>query len=375
MMAFSQAVILQARVGTGLRRRAVGLAAIVVCAAAMLAVVEPAGAATKGIWVSVAELKRLKTKGPAWTALKSAADGRLGNAKIRDQNSNHDVRTLAAALVYARTGKTSYRAKVVEAIDEVIGTEEGGRVLALGRNLVSYVIAADLIDLARADPVLETRFRAWLAEVRTEELKDDRTLVSTHETRPNNWGTHAGASRIAADVYLGDKADLARAASVFKGYLGDRGAYAGFDYGGDLSWQADPDNPVGVNPPGAKRDGVSIDGALPDEMRRGASYRMPPARTGYPWEALQGAIVQAQLLSRAGYDAWSWQDQAIRRAVQYLYDLHRRYGNWWAAGDDLFMPWIVNAAYGTTFPTSRPARTGKNMGWTDWTHSRRPTSG
>ena len=45
---------------------------------------------------------------------------------------------------------------------------------------------------------------------------------------PNNWGTHAGARRVAADLYLGDVTDLADAARVLQGCLGDRASYAGF---------------------------------------------------------------------------------------------------------------------------------------------------
>ena len=107
--------------------------------------------------------------------------------------------------------------------------------LALGRELLAYVIAADLVKLP-AD--LDPAFRSWLDAVRREDL-DGRTLVSTHEDRPNNWGTHAGASRIAVALYLGDRADLERAARVFRGWLGDRTSYASFRFG-DLSWQADP---------------------------------------------------------------------------------------------------------------------------------------
>jgi hypothetical protein len=59
-------------------------------------------------------------------------------------------------------------------------------------------------------------------------MSDGRTLISTHEQRPNNWGTHAGASRVAASAHIGDDADVARAAAVFKGFLGDRASYAGF---------------------------------------------------------------------------------------------------------------------------------------------------
>jgi len=53
-----------------------------------------------------------------------------------------------------------------------------------------------------------------------------------------------GASRAAIDVYLGDMQDLARTAQVFRGWVGDRSAYAGFSYTNDLSWQAAPTKPA-----------------------------------------------------------------------------------------------------------------------------------
>jgi hypothetical protein len=320
-----------------------------------------------GIWISREEVARLPMSGPAWQQLKAAADGDLGKAEIANQNSNHDVRTLAVALVYARTGDTAYRAKAADAIFSAIDTENGDRTLALGRNLVSYILAADLIDFRRYDPARETRFRDWLGGVRYEELAG-RTLISTHEDRPNNWGTHAGAARIAADLYLGDRADLERAATVFKGWLGDRAAYAEFTYDKDLSWHADPANPLGVNPPGATRDGHRIDGAIPDDMQRGGKFRWPPKHTNYPWGAMEGALVQALLLSRAGYDAWSWSDKALLRATQFLDELDREDGGWWAEDDDEWMPWIVNRAYGANFRVALPAQPGKNLGWADWVY-------
>jgi hypothetical protein len=225
------------------------------------------------------------------------------------------------------------------------------------------VIAADLVGL---EPAEDVTFRAWLRRTLTETL-DGMTLQSTHEDRPNNWGTMAGASRAAVAAYLGDAAELARTAQVFKGWLGDRASYAGFSYG-DLSWQFDPSQPVGINPAGATKDGESIDGALPDDMRRGCSFQFPPCHTGYAWEALQGVTVQAEILHRAGYDAWNWEDQAIRRAALFLDALDRRYGGWWAEGDDEWSPWLINHAYGASFTATSAARPGKIMGWTDWTH-------
>jgi hypothetical protein len=324
---------------------------------------QPPSSGGSGIWLSSAEIAKLPMSGSAWSRVKSDADGSLGSPNIADQVSQHDTKTLAAALVYARTGQASYRAKAADAIISAIGTEKGGRTLALARNLVSYVIAADLINLKSYDAGKDQQFRSWLAAVRNETL-DGKTLISTHEVRPNNWGTHAGASRIAADLYLGDKADLAKAAQVFKGWLGDRAAYVGFTYG-QLDWQADPSKPVGINPKGATKSGHSIDGVLPDDQRRAGGFTWPAQKENYVWEALQGAVVQAELLSRAGYDAWNWSDKAMWRAINWEYNVN----GFPATGDDTWQIYIINKAYGTSFSTSG-ASTGKNMDYTDWMYGK-----
>ena len=318
-----------------------------------------APAVQRGIWISKDEVAKLPANGEAWDRMKKVADGDLGKADVSDQDGKHDTNTLAVALVYARTGDKAFQAKAADAIMAAIGTEKGGRTLALGRNLVSYVIGADLIDLKSYDPAKDKQFREWIASVRTETLHE-KTLISTHDDRPNNWGTHAGASRVAVDLYLGDKADLDKAAVIFKGWLGDRAAYANFKYG-DTSWQADPDKPVGINPSGSMKDGHSIDGVLPDDQRRGGKYSWPPMKENYTWEALQGALVQAQLLSRAGYDTWNWSDKALLRAIKWQYDVN----DFPAKGDDCWEIYIINRAYGTNFPTL-PTTPGKNMGYTDW---------
>lgn len=304
--------------------------------------------------------------GTAWEQLLAAANQNLSQPDLSDRDDVSNIHVLAKALVYARTGENRYRNEVVDALMMAIDTEKGGNALGLARNLAAYVIAADLINLP-ADPDKDALFRTWLRHTLTESL-EGLTLQSTHEGRPNNWGTHAGASRAAVALYLGDTAELERTAQVFKGWLGDRTAYAGFTYG-NLSWQADPDEPVGINPPGAEKEGHSIDGALPEEMRRGGRFRWPPRKTNYPWGALQGALVQAELLHRAGYPTWEWEDKALLRAVQFLYDI-----GWDAQGDDEWQIWLVNHAYSSNFPAPLPSKPGKNMGWTDWTHARRDNS-
>jgi hypothetical protein len=165
-------------------------------------------------------------------------------------------------------------------------------------------------------------------------------------------------------VYLGDAAELARTAIVFRGYLGDYNAYRGFEFAEDLSWHPNPARPLGVNPKGAMKNGHSIDGALPEEMRRGGPFQWPASPTGYPWEGLQGALVQAEILYKAGYPSWEWQDRALLRAVQFLYNI-----GWEPESDDEWLIWLVNHRYGTNFPQQAEVNPGKNMGWTNWTHA------
>jgi hypothetical protein len=315
---------------------------------------------TLGVWITPEEVSLLPTEGAAWDALLAAAAPPLAQPHIADLTDDEDVLAMAKALVYARTGDPAYRAEVIDACMAAIGTEDGGSALGLARNLVGYVIAADLVQLP---PPQDGLFRQWLAQVRHEDLQG-RTLISTHEDRPNNWGTHAGAARAAIAVYLGDVGDLAAAATVFRGWLGDRDAYAGFEYG-ELWWQADPDEPVGINPAGSTIGGFPVDGVLPDDQRRAGPFQWPPPQTNYVYEALQGAVAQAVILSRQGFDVWEWEDRALLRAVRWLHD----HANYPATGDDGWQPHVINHRYGTLFPAPLPATPGKNVGWTDWTHS------
>jgi hypothetical protein len=324
-----------------------------------------AGAQARGareIWISRAAIRALPDSGPAWDALLAEARRPIVVPDLSDQEDGSNVRALAKALVYVRTGEERYRDEVVAAVRQAIGTEQGGRTLALGRNLVAYVIAADLVVLPEAE---DREFRAWLDRVRRAVL-DGRTLVSTHERRPNNWGTQAGASRMAAALYLGDADDFCRAARVFRGWLGDRDVYAGFKWGRDLSWQADARKPVGINPAGALRQGHSIDGVLPDDQRRAGSFAWPPPVTNYAYGALGGALAQAVILQRQGYDAWQWQDRALLRAFAWLNDQ----ASFPSKGDDTWQPHLINHVYGTHFPAPLPSRPGKNVGFTDWTHGK-----
>ena len=152
--------------------------------------------------------------------MKAAADEDPGQPDLSNRSQRNNVNVLAKALVYARTGDSLYRNEVVENLMAALGTEQNGNTLALGRELVAYIVAADLINLP-ADPDKDRIFREWLRQMLDESLNGN-TLQTTHEMRPNNWGSHAGASRAAIAIYLQDEAELDRTARIFMGYLGNR---------------------------------------------------------------------------------------------------------------------------------------------------------
>jgi hypothetical protein len=299
-------------------------------------------------------------EGAAWEALVAASSESTSSPDLSDQDDPTNVRVLAKALVHVRRGDPLLRDEVLEALAAVRGSEQGATALAVSRELMAYVIAADLVAL---EGVARAEFDSWLRDLRLQPF-GGRTIRSTHEDRPNNWGTHAGATRIAVALYLDDAVELQRSAEVFRGWVGEPGGWNGFRFGGD-DWQAGPPVEYAVNPAGATREGHSIDGVLPDDQRRGGAFQWPPPRENYVYEALQGAVVQAVLLERGGYgEVWEWGDRAILRAFHWLHDQ----ADYPAQGDDTWIPHLVNRAYGSEFPASVPTRPGKGMGFSDWSH-------
>lgn len=355
------------------RRRAV--AVIVVAVLSMVAVLVGSGGGSAGategrrfIIGTEAEIRSLPTSGAAWQALRAAADAPL-TTNLANQDDLSPASAVAAALVHVRTGETSYRDRVVAALRAIPGTEVGGRTLSLGRQLAGWIVAADLVGYR--DPA----FVEWVQGVRTKWIGGHGRwvdLTQTHEATSSNWGAFAGASRIAASLYLGDAADVARAAQVFRGWLGDRAAWPTLAVGQsgpgftptadfDPSWACAYPTWQPVN--GACGDRA---GALVEDISRGEAY--PDATSiglSYSWEALQGATMQAILLGRNGYpDVWTWQGSALRGTVAFLAghagfeDANFNRVNHW-------VPAAIDQVYGTTF-ADRAAGHGRNFGFTDW---------
>ncbi len=328
-----------------------------------------------GLWRSPGELAALPVAGPAWERLLAMAnDGPGPSVDLSNQEGEHGLRTMAVALVAARLDDDGKRAVVRDAIEAVIGTESGktggnskrNRILGVGRNLASYVIAADLIGLRSFAPALDDRFRGWLTTLLTKPptaANPELTLTTGDETDPGNWGAYAGASRAAVALYLGDLGEVQRSAEALRHYVGDG---VGFTWreDRDLSWAVDPSAPTPINPIGATRDGHDIGGVIVADMRRGASYRWPPGSTRYPREALVGRTIQAELLARAGYSSFEWGDRGLLRAALRLLALDPLDDGWYEPAINAY--WLIDARVGG-LPVAEPA-TGRTVAGVDWTH-------
>jgi hypothetical protein len=362
------------------RTRSVTLALIVALALPVVLAPRPAAAATDYLLMSRSALMALPVTGTAWANLHDVAIGSLGTPNLCDQDDDHHLRTLAAALVYARTGASAYGTKARSGVMAALGTLRAGcdnAVLALGRQLPAYVLAADFANLRGT--ASDATFRSWLSTVRTKIIGGHSiwdSLEHTDRDSSNNWGAYAGAARIAASLYLGDASDVSQASRITRGFLGDRTAYAGFETNitsAALSWtcsgSAASYTPVN---PSCTKSGIDVDGAVVSDISRSGSLAWPPGSTGiaYQLDSIQGLGLQVELLYQNGFsDAWSWSNDALKRMAGVVSRSWASGGTGWngtkAARQ---MPWLLNLRYGTTIPTAT-AGIGRAIGFTDWLYS------
>jgi len=343
-----------------------------------------------GIWVDRARLAELPASGAAWDALVAVADAPLGTPNVSDQDSTHDTHTLAAALACARLGDSSYCTKARGGLLAAIDTEDGGRWLAVGRNVTAYVIAADVLDL-RADGDASSdgsRIQAWLARFLTRTLASNNDASLEVQLSPFGSGSNAsaqeGAVYAAIAAYLGDRDALDRAWDAFRTYACDPTApdreTINVSNGVEYGWAHDDAHPCAVDPAGTTkaipsgRAGAGttrrIDGAIINDMRRGGYYAWPPGYTQYPWVGLEGFVPAALILHRAGYAAFEVADRAVLRALDYLWYLRTESGDdaWFDGTRASEIVHIVDVVYGRDWPTRTGIGGGRTVGFTDWTH-------
>jgi hypothetical protein len=309
----------------------------------------------------------LPMSGSAWDYVKSTAASSWGSpALTMNQDNRHGVKALAGAMYFARTGDATMRAKVVTAIKAVVAAgspSDENAILSMGRQLGSYVLAADYIGLDGAD---DAAFRAWLSPLRTAAVGTHgryKALRQTAYDSPHNWGTFAFASLLAADLYRGDAAMVEQDWKVYKGFCGDRASYAGFQ-------QIDPTKSGGWGCPGQPftpfNSGCPTDairfGAIVKDVMRGGAYPNPSGDgIGYMGECLQGLALSAELFLRAGKtDAWS--------RVRPAFEWGAKYDAIDEGQVDQHVVWIANRRLGLNRAT-KPAGFGRVWGYTDWLYA------
>jgi len=355
----------------------------------------------------------LPTSGATWTQMMKVANGDLGAANVSDQDSPHGERVLALTLVALRSYSDSLKLKAATELNKAIGTENhpdpdcasaalGARGLAVGRNLVSYAVAGDILNL-RSNGYnpngMGVAFENWMTHMRSRKNCDSNgQAAQTHTVCDGIYGTTSNgnlmsfASCAAASGYLRDKAQIDAVWLQFQRYAGNRNVGTKFTPNSySAKWKSGDttaDNYVGINPVGAHCSGASsaypADGVVPNDQGRGGDCptdpNTQPAYTAYPWEGLQGAYATAVILDHLGYRdaqgqrAWQLGSNALLRAVQYQQYLQDKFGGEWY--DTRRAAWVKHLAckaYGYNCNTAsvthyNPYGGGRNMDWTQWTH-------
>lgn len=323
----------------------------------------------------------LPDSGDAWNKVLAAANSNWGSADLGALNSNHDIYTMAGALVAVRKNDTAMRNKTIAGIEaatkfDVVSDAELDRALELSRGLQSYVIAADIIGYRTPE------FEEWLQKMLDikipfhsggssnlcnssgfhENCNNLGGLVCTAVRSSNNWGGHARAATIATARYLNDTALLQRMANSHRAFQGED--VPNSMYCTDTNWHANSSQKYGINKKDSRISGQDVSGVLTEDWRRGKEYQWPPALDSYMWEGMQGYVASAVMLDRAGLVPRNSGDNAVVRSMDILYSDDVNYP---ADGDDNWVPWVVNNLWGTNYPTD-PTQDGKGISWTDWTH-------
>lgn len=303
---------------------------------------------------------------PAPSAAVVSDSNAAGPINLSDQDNQGDTNAFAAGLVFAKTGDTAARNRVCTAMSNAQGTQSGARALALGRNVQGLAYAWDLIGGPNSGCANAASLHTFLLGLRTAPTTSGPSNITTcHNLRPNNWGTHCGASRIALDRLANDTADLNVAANVFHGYVGDRASYSGHDFTSPAeTWDCNVTLTTvhGITPPGCTKSGVNLDGAVPDDSRRCAAFSAPPCFSNYVRESHQGSIAQALMLKGAGFDSLAWNTSAMKRVMDFVYRTTFADGRHVYDGDDSWIPFVVNKLYGTSYSSSGDS-VGKGLGY------------
>ena len=127
------------------------------------------------------------------------------------------------------------------------------------------------------------------------------------------------------------------------------------------TWQCDQNRPAGINASGCTRNGVSLDGVIPEDQRRCGEFAAKPCATNYIHGAIDGLALSFWIMARQGDDPWSWGDRAALRQMQWKYANNQApyTGFRWQ------IP-VIEEAYGVDLPGNEPTADSTNFGYAEW---------
>lgn len=285
---------------------------------------------------------------------------------------------------------------------EFIQIENG--TLSVGRQLLGYIAAADLIVMSEYNPGFDREFRLWLKDLRQRQVGTHTRwngIAKVSMDSPNNWGAWAMSARVAIDAYLEDWADMDAAVKLFKAWCGDRTAYPGprqFTTDGNINFFY-PSNEVcyasgnattwtPIAPVGSVIVGtaVSTSGAIVHDVVRGQELTagdcsLPVGDGGpqaegqsYSWESIAALFGSAEVIYNTGRygNPYTYSSSALLRALQYMITTTSN-GDIASSAQARWVPYLADKRYGTTYSTSpwTVAGTmpkGRSVGYTNFTH-------
>lgn len=317
--------------------------------------------------ISRSDLMALPTSGAAWDSLKSSADANA-TPDLCNQDNKADVNALAAGIVYARTGNETYKTKVISLINAAMASQRNGcnnAILAMGRQLGGYVLAADFVGYR--DPA----FISWLETIVNQNVGGHSrwyVLRFTAYDSASNWGVHALTSVTTVDIFLNRTADIEKDWKVFSSY----GVPYGWPFNKASSyneqWSCIPTGstgnlPIAINTACIK-NGINLDGAPVEDSSRSpfGSY------STYIHESLQGYAVMAQLWNRTGREGWTVNNSQVCRAAQF----GNRAGKLNDSSVSYFVAHMANKFCGLNLPTKTPTSGGRMFGFSDYLYQNAP---
>lgn len=326
------------------------------------------------LWINHSYLMALPTTGsPGWSDVVAAANGSWGSTDLYSLDGKNDIYTLAGALVGTRLNDAALIEKTRASIRACTQTTHFDRALELGRNIQSYIFAADIVGLSTADETAFKNFLLTLPDMNTNQGHSAGGATDIYNTAlysANNWGGHCRAACIAIYLYCGgNESRLTTLTNTVRAWCGETASNVlVFN---NTTWHVNPSTPKGINPRGSTRDGHNIDGVLPEDERRSPNsdtFSWPPGDTNYVCEGLQGALVSVVLLSRANRITFQVGDDALNRA--FYWQTYIAGYPFTTQSDDTWQLFVMNKIRGTNYPTSPNdgGMIGKNMAWTEWTH-------